>query len=69
MESQNGQVAEFEKLEVQARGTNHRITPKDFTITGLCLAMEAPEATICFHSAVYFKIVWWFSTRGMWHEI
>jgi hypothetical protein len=29
-ECQNGQVVDFERLEVQARGTNHRITPKEF---------------------------------------
>jgi hypothetical protein len=71
LERQDGEVFYFERSEVQysleAPSTGSH--PKTFTITGLCLAMESPEAIICSHSAVFIKSFWWFSTRRTWYAI
>jgi hypothetical protein len=52
LERQDGQVVDFERLEVQNRRAKHRITPKDFlqlpTHALPCLAIESPEAIIFF---------------------
>jgi hypothetical protein len=68
-EFQNGQVVYFEKLEVQARGTKHRITPKDFFNYRRMPRHGIPRSIHFFHSSVYFKMFWWFATRITWHAI
>jgi hypothetical protein len=57
----------YSRFKIEAQSTESH--PHTLTITGSCLAMDAPEAIICFHFSVYFKIFCWFATRRTWHAI
>jgi hypothetical protein len=60
LEIQYGQVVDFERLEVQDRGTTHMITPKEFYNYRL-LSRHGSSRSIIFF-VVDFKSVWWFAS-------